>query len=245
MSIEYRDGIAGKVCTNSACREWKPLKEFHPRRLRGVPAGDGYKAQCKACLNADRRRKRTAHPEKYREAARAYVEANRKRVSAAKRAHRQAHPERYAASLKVYRETHREEINTRARERRAARIEHYRAIGRASRARHREERNAASRAYFKTHHNKARAAFNRRRVRKYQAEGSHTEAEWEALKAQHNYTCLCCGKCEPEIELQRDHIIPLTKGGSDYITNIQPLCRSCNSSKSDKFIDYRTKGLCN
>ena len=239
MTIEYRNGVPGKVCANPACREWKPLSEFHRWRSRGMPLGDGYKAKCKACLNADDRRRRTAAPEKYREAARAYREANRERVRAVQRAHRQSHPERYAAALKAYRETHRDEINAIARERRTANIEHYRAIGRASLARHREKRNAASRAYAKARPAWRAAKVRARRARKYQAEGSHTEAEWEALKAQYDYTCLRCGKCEPEITLTRDHVIPITKGGSDWITNIQPLCHSCNSAKNAQSIDYR------
>lgn len=69
--------------------------------------------------------------------------------------------------------------------------------------------------------------------------GSHTDQEWEALKAKYNNTCLRCGKVEPEIKLTRDHVIPITKGGTDDIGNIQPLCVSCNSCKSDKHIDYR------
>lgn len=32
----------------------------------------------------------------------------------------------------------------------------------------------------------------------------------------------------------------LANGGSNYIENIQPLCRSCNSSKSNRYtFDYR------
>ena len=78
----------------------------------------------------------------------------------------------------------------------------------------------------------------RRRARIRGAIGSFTFGEWELLKKQYGYCCPCCSKCESEIKLEIDHIIPLSKGGSNYIENIQPLCGSCNSKKHDKVIKY-------
>lgn len=78
----------------------------------------------------------------------------------------------------------------------------------------------------------------KRRAIKNKAEGFHTFGEWELLKKQYGYTCPSCGKKEPEIKLTEDHIIPLSKGGSNYIENIQPLCRNCNSKKQIKIIKF-------
>lgn len=75
--------------------------------------------------------------------------------------------------------------------------------------------------------------------RKKKSVGSHTLAEWKALKAQYNHTCICCKRQEPEVQLTRDHIVPLSKGGTNNIDNIQPLCQSCNSKKHRKTVDYR------
>jgi hypothetical protein len=80
---------------------------------------------------------------------------------------------------------------------------------------------------------------NKRRVMKNNANGSHSQLEWELLKKEYNYTCPSCLRIEPEIKLGRDHIIPLSKEGSDYINNIQPLCPNCNSKKKDKIIKFK------
>lgn len=82
---------------------------------------------------------------------------------------------------------------------------------------------------------------NKRNRLKRGADGNHTLQEWEDLKKKNNYTCQMCKKQEPfknqkSKYLTEDHIIPLSKGGTDYINNIQPLCHSCNCKKGSKII---------
>lgn len=79
----------------------------------------------------------------------------------------------------------------------------------------------------------------RRRVaKKHGNGGSHTQIQWEQLKMQYGLVCPSCLRKEPDIKLTEDHIIPLTKGGSDDIGNIQPLCKNCNSRKHVLTIKY-------
>lgn len=79
---------------------------------------------------------------------------------------------------------------------------------------------------------------NIRQERLRNAEGLHTIGDWELLKKQYGYICPSCKKPEPEIKLTEDHIVPLSKGGSNYIENIQPLCIKCNTHKFTKIIKY-------
>lgn len=66
--------------------------------------------------------------------------------------------------------------------------------------------------------------------------GSFTLEEWHALCASHNHRCACCGQEKP---LEIDHIVPLSGGGRNDISNIQPLCKPCNKHKFLRTIDYR------
>jgi 5-methylcytosine-specific restriction endonuclease McrA len=75
--------------------------------------------------------------------------------------------------------------------------------------------------------------------------GRHTSEQWRDLREVCNWACVCCG--EPESvhgpwRLTRDHIVPLARGGSDAIENLQPLCPSCNSRKgTHSMLDFRPR----
>ena len=79
---------------------------------------------------------------------------------------------------------------------------------------------------------------NRRALQK-KAEGFFTADDWESIKRRQGYQCLCCLKVEPVIRLTIDHVIPLKHGGPNWPSNLQGLCKPCNSRKSTKHTDYR------
>ena len=66
--------------------------------------------------------------------------------------------------------------------------------------------------------------------------GVFTFDEWMTLCELYGFRCLCCGK---QTKLTPDHVIPVVHNGLNDIENIQPLCKSCNSRKSSKVIDFR------
>jgi len=75
-----------------------------------------------------------------------------------------------------------------------------------------------------------------RRARKNENGGHLTAKEWRELLFEADYKCQKCGT---EKDLTLDHIIPVLLGGRSEKENAQVLCRSCNSSKGIKIIDYR------
>ena len=57
------------------------------------------------------------------------------------------------------------------------------------------------------------------------------------IKNRDNFTCCNCGNSihvEPNLLLEIDHIVPVSKGGYAVEDNLQTLCWKCNRAKSNK-----------
>lgn len=63
-----------------------------------------------------------------------------------------------------------------------------------------------------------------------------TDGQWHAMQQWFEWKCVCC---DEEVRLTMDHVIPVSLGGVNHITNIQPLCLKCNSTKGNRIRDYR------
>ena len=55
------------------------------------------------------------------------------------------------------------------------------------------------------------------------------------------YRCRECGASKDETSLEIDHILPVAKGGTNDIDNLQTLCRECNRMKhTDEWVGGET-----
>ena len=81
----------------------------------------------------------------------------------------------------------------------------------------------------------ARPSEQRRRAVLKGSIGSFTPQEWDSLIEVYKHRCAYCGKKTKRLTV--DHIIPLSKGGENFISNIIPACSYCNSSKHDRLWD--------
>lgn len=51
------------------------------------------------------------------------------------------------------------------------------------------------------------------------------------------YACRYCGAKAPDVQLQIDHVIPTSLGGSDDPSNLVAACKDCNAGKSSSSPD--------
>lgn len=66
------------------------------------------------------------------------------------------------------------------------------------------------------------------------AAGTFTFDDWERIKKDANYRCVICLSGTEKLTV--DHIVPLSLGGTNYPSNIQPLCHRCNARKGNRII---------
>lgn len=65
------------------------------------------------------------------------------------------------------------------------------------------------------------------------ARGTYSEKQWQEKLEYHDHRCVYCGVSGSEKKLTKDHKIPISKGGTNWISNIAPCCQKCNSKKHD------------
>lgn len=57
------------------------------------------------------------------------------------------------------------------------------------------------------------------------------------ILASNDFKCAYCGRCPPEVRLELEHIIPLSKGGENKKGNLTVSCFECNSGKRARLLE--------
>jgi 5-methylcytosine-specific restriction endonuclease McrA len=167
-----------------------------------------------------------ADPVKRREAnrlwARKYRENNRELVNAAAKEYYHSNPAYRARAIQLA--TARQESNPEAK--------------RASGQRYYQNHKVTLRSYYKSWTNTPdgrrirRELEQRRHALKTGAPGEFTKEQWLQRKSLWGGKCwLNLNGCA-SVAGSIDHVIPLSKGGTNWPANLRPACRSCNSKKN-------------
>jgi 5-methylcytosine-specific restriction endonuclease McrA len=234
-------------CTYSAC-SFPDLQGFrclsHDERGKVM-------AQTKEERLAKHRQWLADNAESVKEWQTAYSLANKERIRIRNAASYAANPEKFRARGRTRYAANPEEGRARATAARIKDPEKHRVSDNKSKAIHREETNAKQRATYAANPEKGKATSvawqkenpekviankARCRARRYNAPvNDFSAAQWIAMQILYDHRCVYCGKrCKGK--LTKDHITPLSKGGSHTLSNILPACKNCNSRKGNRAI---------
>lgn len=96
-----------------------------------------------------------------------------------------------------------------------------------------ENERARKRQEYKDHPHRRVASHNARRAREKSADGKITAKQILKILESQKHKCVYCLACLKD-GYEVDHITPISKGGTNWPSNIQCLCRACNRRKSAK-----------
>ncbi len=144
-----------------------------------------------------------------------YRSTHRKELAAAARAYYRKHRKEQLARMKRYAAKHRNQIGAYKRNW----AKENRARLRLVKAKWRKRNPDKVSAIHRIDNTRRRAKGN----------GTFTHEQWLELCGRHEWRCALCHRRR---KLEVDHIVALSKNGHNRISNIQPLCRSCNARKS-------------
>lgn len=104
-----------------------------------------------------------------------------------------------------------------------------------------EAARARSRRYYKAHAEERKSITRLKRAQLRNIPGIFTEEEVTCLYQKQHGKCYYCG-VSLKSGYHRDHVVPLSRGGRNDISNIVLACPQCNWSKNDRLPHEWPKG---
>lgn len=175
-----------------------------------------------------------------------YYEDHREQISAKNKAYSATHKERRREYNAAYYAEHREQEITASCAWAQGHKEHRRKYLMNYRATNKEELAVKAKQRWQDHPEKmqeywhtekgrlVRKASNAKRRHQRRGLGPIDMKGFYAKCADLQWHCQLCGKELTRETVTIDHIIPVSKGGTNVLENLQPLCFHCNSVKRDK-----------
>lgn len=183
--------------------------------------GQANKVRRAEATKANERARYLRTREKHQAACKKRYLARREEVLMQQAQHRRQNIEKFRAKSRAYYQSHGEECRARAKQWRTSNPELAAEASRRKRQNHPDKYRAIARFH---------AA--KRRALRLGSPGSHTRGEFLDLLAETGAACAYCGISLTEGTATVDHVVALTRGGSDGIENIVPACMPCNNKKN-------------
>ena len=214
----------------SKCSEWKQAtNEFFSNR-KTAPLG--LSSRCKRCDSGASHKWREANRERHNEKNRKWREANREEHKELSRKWYEANSERKKETNQKWYEANLQRAKENNRNWRETNPERKKEINRKWQQLNPERVKEKCRKWHRSNPKKVAALQQKRRARKANADGTATAEQIKARFQYHENRCYYCG--DNESGLHVEHRIPLSRGGSNWPSNLVPACPTCNLSKGTK-----------
>jgi len=211
--------MSEKTCTK--CKRTLPatLEYFYIDKRRNQ-----FMARCKECHLAQKREhyKKPEVKEYTKQQTRKWQSENKKKWYAIKKAWRQCNPNTVLKMKRDYRKNHIELVRKRARDKYYLTFE-----------KTKDKRRKYNREWAKNHREYTRANSKKRRSATRAAPGKFTANDILAQYKHQKGLCYYCNKPTGK-SYHIDHVIPISRGGSNDLSNIVIACAQCNMRKHNK-----------
>lgn len=228
--------IPQKRC--NSCKQYYPATHEYFSRYKY--SKDGFKQNCKACGKAATQKWREEHYDQYREYNRLYTEEHHEYYNEISRQSnarcRAKDPEKHRAKQREYYHKDVDHSRKLLRDWRKKNGDRVRCYKRISYAKHADSIRGYSREWAKANPLKRRVSESGRRARKRSAQGSYTDVDIQSMLKDQKGLCKYCSK-DISNQYHIDHVVPLSRGGSNELSNLVLSCSHCNLSKGKKMLN--------
>src|SRR5882757_1887371 len=215
--MTFDGGNMNKMCLG--CGIEKLLTQFHKQ----TEGKFGVRSRCKLCRAA----KWQSIKEKHSSWKKAYYIKNRDRIKAKAAEWKETNRDKHNATSRAYHHKNKFVVLARAKK---------------YREENKDSVSASIRLWKKRNPEALRDYFHARRTALKKVGGRHTRFQIADLLEKQRGLCAIC-LVNIRVKRHRDHIVPISAGGSNDISNIQLLCPACNLGKRAKSMEDYLKEI--